>query len=500
MMKFRDIQLFVCILLLVTGCNDFLSENPNRGSNEPLNSVVQIEALLNNSSLLRTYTATSAFSSDDIGYTVDLYNFSPWSFNNNVLPFYVWDIEDIQNMSSDDFWEAQYKKIFTANLIINEIDEVNDLSGNQSTDYLAEAHFLRAVAYWQLVNIYCMPYAEETKEVLGLPLKRTTSYEESLVRANLHETYSFIENDLLKALTTSKIEIDKRWRVSQPAVYAMLARLYLFTCRYAEAEVCALKALESTRVELHDYNQLGHIDYCQWNSDWTEEIIVSYSELYGYNDLLFTDYQESYYSEVYHVTNSPFLIPSDNLISIFNQEDDLRFNQFFVKNGTLELGFEGFGDDILYRKFFSPDFYCDVIPAGPTVAEMLLTLAEVKARQDDWQGGMEVINVLRQKRFNMNSETALIATSQEEAILHIIEERHREMPFMMRWFDVRRLAFNETSFDDIELERTFYGVSGLQVDYVITDFKLPAKSKRYAQPLSNTEISRSRGQLLQNLY
>ena len=131
---------------------------------------------------------------------------------------------------------------------------------------------------------------------------------------------------------------------------------------------------------------------------------------------------------------------------------------------------------------------------------MLLTLAEVKARQDDWQGGMEVINVLRQKRFNMNSETALIATSQEEAILHIIEERHREMPFMMRWFDVRRLAFNETSFDDIELERTFYGVSGLQVDYVITDFKLPAKSKRYAQPLSNTEISRSRGQLLQNLY
>ena len=160
MMKFRDIQLFVCILLLVTGCSEFLSETPNRGSNEPLNSVVQIEALLNNSSLLRTYTATSAFSSDDIGYTVDLYNFSPWSFNNNVLPFYVWDIEDIQNMSSDDFWEAQYKKIFTANLIINEIDEVNDLSGNQRTDYLAEAHFLRAVAYWQLVNMYCMPYSE----------------------------------------------------------------------------------------------------------------------------------------------------------------------------------------------------------------------------------------------------------------------------------------------------------------------------------------------------
>ena len=345
-----------------------------------------------------------------------------------------------------------------------------------------------------------MPHAELTKTELGLPLKRTTSYEESLVRATLEETFAFIEKDLFEALKTSRTDIDKRWRVSQPAVYAMLARLCLFTCRYAEAEMYAQKALESTRVGLHDYNELGHIDYYQWNSDWTEEVIVSYSELYGYSDMQFTDYQESFYSEVYHVNRYPLMIPSEGLLSLYNQEEDLRYSQFFVRNGTLELGFEGFGEDILYRKFFSPNFYCDIIPAGPTIGEMLLTLAEAKARQGDWLEGMEMMNLLREKRYIADSDYVLKAISEEDAILQILEERHREMPFMMRWFDVRRLAYNEMTADDLELRRTFYGVANSQVDYIETYYTLPVKSKRYAQPLSNTEISRSRDQLLQNRY
>ena len=148
MKKNKYILLIATLLLTVTGCNDFLSENPNRGSDEPLNSVVQLEALLNNSSLLRTYTATSAYSSDDNGYTIEMYDASPWSFDNTILPFYVWSIEDVQNMVVDDFWEAQFKKVFTANLIINEIDEVTDLTEKDKSDFLAEAYFIRAVAYW----------------------------------------------------------------------------------------------------------------------------------------------------------------------------------------------------------------------------------------------------------------------------------------------------------------------------------------------------------------
>ena len=54
--------------------------------------------------------------------------------------------------------------------------------------------------------------------------------------------------------------------------------------------------------------------------------------------------------------------------------------------------------------------------------------------------------------------------TQQNAIEKILEERHREMPFIMRWFDIRRLAYNETDFDDVTVERDFYEVSDNSVN------------------------------------
>ena len=75
------------------------------------------------------------------------------------------------------------------------------------------------------------------------------------------------------------------------------------------------------------------------------------------------------------------------------------------------------------------------------------------------------------------------------------------MPFIMRWFDIRRLAFNETSYDDVTVERDFYQVSDNAANYdVVSHSVLPVKSKRYAQPIVYTEITRSNHQIEQNAY
>ncbi|ULT26833.1 RagB/SusD family nutrient uptake outer membrane protein [Sphingobacterium sp. E70] len=63
----------------------------------------------------------------------------------------------------------------------------------------ADAHFIRAMSYWILVNNYCAPYAAANMNSLGLPLKRTVDYEESLKRASLKETYDFILADIEEA-------------------------------------------------------------------------------------------------------------------------------------------------------------------------------------------------------------------------------------------------------------------------------------------------------------
>lgn len=174
----------------------------------------------------------------------------------------------------------------------------------------------------------------------------------------------------------------------------------------------------------------------------------------------------------------------------------MRFKHFFNKYALWEQGIGGFGDDILYHKFK------DKIQAGPTVPEMLLTEAEVLARQGKWQEAMPLVNTLRQARISQDADDIdLSADNQEEAVKAILEERHREMPFVMRWWDVRRLSCNETTYDDVTLERTFYRVSDNAVDDSELDhYVLPVGSKRYAQPIINLEVTRSNGQIEQNTY
>lgn len=499
--KYINSLIIGIILTTLSSCNDYLSEYPNKGSNQPLTTEAQVEALFNNSKWLTSLSYASAYSSDDIGFTTAMYDAASYNFSTDMLPHYVWSIEDIETAGSDELWDEQFNRIFTANLILNEIDEITDLKDADRVEYLAQAHFLRAMAYWQLANIYCLPYSKENAEEPGLPLKQTTSYEEDLTRATLQQTYQFIENDLKEALNTQRADVEKRWLVSKPAVEAMLARFYLFTEDYTQAASYATQALKSNKVTLQDYNELGHVEGSVWSNLQGDNLTVEYSELYGYSALQYTDYQELYYSEMYKLVSSPRLIPSLSLIALYDKDNDLRYRQFFVKNGAAEFGIEGFGDDLLYRKFYDGLTYQDMLPSGPTIAEILLTLAEAEARQGNYTQAMTTVNNLREKRMANGSDYPLDASSQNEAIQKIIDERHREMPFMMRWMDIRRLAYNDDSTDDVTLTRSFYKIKNRVTDIGnIETYNLSAPSRRYAQPLPNVEISRSKGQLKQNEY
>ena len=231
------------------------------------------------------------------------------------------------------------------------------------------------------------------------------------------------------------------------------------------------------------------------------EDVVMRSEFYTYSPNQMTDYQEMYYSQYFAAESGIYLIPSATLTALYDQENDLRYEQFFNKNGLWDAWLSGFGDDIMYRKFYHY-IWGDYTPSGPTVPEMLLTQAEALARMNKVSEAMNLVNQLRKARMRSGSDgVELTANNQQEAILQIIDERHREMPFIMRWFDIRRLAFNETAYDDVVVERSFFSVEQNIVDtskgYLYT---LPVKSRRYAAPLPNKDIARSGNQIVQNEY
>lgn len=490
----KIIYLAAFCAFLLTSCNDYLDTVQNKGNDEVLSSSKQVEALFGNSRTFNTPAGLNTAASDDYGMTIELNDMLGY-VDENLLNGMTWNVQDVAaSQYGDQTWEAEYNKIFTANLVISQIGEIKDLTEANRTEYLAQAHLMRATAMWNLVNTYCMPYSRETASEPGLPLKTSTSYEENVARSTLQQTYDFILADLEEALKTANTGIadNRRWAVSKPAVEALMARYYLFTQDYEQAAKYASEALKCGDAELVDYNDLPFRP-----SDISLEgqvETVNYSSLYRYGDNQVANFKENYLSQYYTVEQ--VLVPSESLMQLYDQATDLRFRHFFNKYALWEQGIGGYGEDIVYNKFK------ERIQAGPTVAEMLLTEAEALARSGKWQEAMVLVNKLRVARIDRTAEDIMLeAGSQQEAVEKILEERHREMPFIMRWFDIRRLAFNETSYDDVTVERDFYQVSDNAVnDDVVSHYVLPVKSKRYAQPIVYTEIARSNHQIEQNAY
>ena len=122
---------------------------------------------------------------------------------------------DANNVQSEDYYQSMYEIIFRANNILNFID-VADVS-NQSA-YSAEAKFLRAIAYFNLVRLYG-----------PVPLVTTvvgpTESELLFTRVAVDQVYAQITSDLQEAIDN----LDNRFksRASKAAAQGILAKVYL---------------------------------------------------------------------------------------------------------------------------------------------------------------------------------------------------------------------------------------------------------------------------------
>lgn len=499
-MKLLNILLLVGLIAAVSGCKAYLEEEPTRQST--IKTADQLEALINNATQFSAdgtpgnggTNGTAGYSTDDTEIPLDAYaanTAGKWTIDN--LYFYTFKIDEIIGISSDPVWNGEYRKIFTANLVLSNIDRVTG-EPELKSELRADAHFIRAYSYWVLVNHHCLPMTDANKNEpgLGLPLKLTTDYEEPFSRSTLKETYDLILADMNEAKKTSRTDVDltKPWRVSKKAVDAFLSRYYLFLGNYTESLTHTNSALASTNAVLVDFHTI--VAGTQQNYTAPVASIIN-SEFYDYTAVKFLFWKE-FYLPRFSYQSSQWLIPSTALRNLYDQANDLRFKWLFLQNSNRRFSIVSHN---LYRyAFFSDGRY---IPTGPTVAEMLLNKAEILARQGNVADAMTTVNLLRAKR--LNTPDPLTATTQDEAIAKVLEERRRELPFSFRWYDIRRFSVNNYPADDVTVTRTFYKVNVGSVDITTTQtYTLPVGSKRYAVPINGVEIMASKNEITQNQY
>lgn len=509
MKRYNHILLILAVILFAS-CDDFLNEPPNKSDSVVPTTTEQLGYLFNGTAgngerINEEGNKDLNFGSDDFGFLTRLEENNPGLYDIDVAHYATWDVEYLPVQDNRGYFSAEWKKIFTANLVLSELGNVTESENEPKEALKAEAHFIRAYSYYQMVNTYCLPYSAENMSELGLPIKESTSFEESAERVSLQETWDLIMSDLEKALELSRelklVDAGYRtWRASTPAINAFAARVYLTMGDYTSALNYANKALADHSVMM-DYNtDMRYSAIPTFVDDNTGtgnkvEILYPYTSDAQGSSVNMMAWKELYFYRF--LSNGHWnYFASDELLALYDQTYDLRFKYHMVEDYSLTRGCS-----LSHPAYI---FFFDKIPSGPTVAEMLLVKAECQARLGQWSEGMTTVNELRAKRMDNTAPVNVInlsASNQDEAIAQILEERRRELPFTQRMFDIRRYNNNSYAADDVTLTRNFYEVGEYAVNPTVeTTYTLDKKSRKFARPIPQSVIDVTEGLLKQNTY
>ena len=223
--------LYILSLSIVVSCHDdlnqspidpdsFTEENVFASVNETKGALAKLYA-----SLALTGQNGPAGSPDIADIDEGFSQFSRMLFNLNEITtdhaVVGWGdpgLPDLHGMywsSSNDFTEAMYYRLAQAVSFSNSfIKNASELSGEEVNVFIAEARFLRAYAYYNLLDLYGnVPLTTEISTELPTQSNRT-------------ELFNFIESELME-IESTLLASNEYGRVDNIAAHALLSRLYL---------------------------------------------------------------------------------------------------------------------------------------------------------------------------------------------------------------------------------------------------------------------------------
>lgn len=144
--------------------------------------------------------------------------------------------------SIDTWWNTLYEGIKRANVVIEKVAAI-DFDTNLKKRYIAEASFLRALYYFDLVRAWG-----------GVPKVTVVDSPSGLSRSSSQEIYSLIISDLLVAMDGLPEKSDypstEMGRATKGASKALLSKVYLFQGDWVNAEKYALEVINSGQYSL----------------------------------------------------------------------------------------------------------------------------------------------------------------------------------------------------------------------------------------------------------
>ena len=439
MLKYIYTTLIGAVLLTVVGCRKYVEVDPVNV--KILKQTSDYQALLYNSGVLElSYTnplyACDDMESDDIRWQTAL------SVTNANI--YSWAERFYSETEEDADWQKFYQQLYLCNTVINGVLDSEGGTEAQKQSILASALLHRSFIFHTLVNIYAKQYdATSAATDPGIPLVMSTEFFTNLSRATVAQVYEQVESDLTKALPALNNTPDYPTNASKAGVYSMLARVHLDKRNFSEAKRYAELALSLKGTLLN----LGMTT--------THPVRILHPE-----NIFFK-----------RVSMFPLSVPLTASLENLFDRNDIRYTRYTAPASVF------WNPNFTNRAYAKQREIYDGINNGPSVPEMMLIKAECEARENSPSAAVATLNVLRQNRFRPEHYTPLTASSSEQALRLVVDERRRElMGTGIRWFDQRRLAKDTGLIPTVT--RIFKGVT----------ITLAPNSNRYTFPIADKYI------------
>jgi hypothetical protein len=413
----KTLIIFLYLNFLFTGCDDFVETD--RPNSQLTTAAVFEDVTTANAAMTDIYAQmrengfingkTSGLScllgvyGDELesyqsGNTADFYNNSILASNAVVLSL----------------WNSSYNQIYSANLVIEGVENSASLSENDRNQLKGEALFVRAFTHFTLMNTFGeIPYIDNTDYETNSTAPRTST------EILFNKTIADLETAI--ALLPENYLGPERIRPNKGTANALLARVYLYHNDYTEAANTASAVLNDGSTYTWE-NNLDNI-FLKTSTTTIWQLASGSAGANSYEGSTF----------IFHA-GPPTRVALSNAFVLGFEVGDMRRSHWIreVTDGT--------------TFWFHPFKYKQDVQTGSSVeysiilrlSEQYLIRAEARARLGELESAKEDLNKIRNTAGLGNTP----ALTQEEILSAILEERKHELftEHGHRFFDLKRLG------------------------------------------------------------
>ena len=271
--------IYLIAFSLIIGSCDALDQNPSTSvtTDTAITDVTDLANAVNGAYYVATYGTILTMASE-LAIYADLVgpdSYQPSSAGQNASRMAQFSLTPADTYN---IYYYLYSALASVNNAIAKGQQLEDQEG--AAPYIAELHTLRGLFHFHLAVMFApLPTSGNTNR-MGLVLSdRVFDIDYIGSRATLDETYSFIVNDLSKAIATGLNKQRNTGHANYWAALGLRARAYLYWGKYAEALADCEEIIAEAPYSLYSIEEYPKV----WSQQGAAEMMLEYLQTDTYN-------------------------------------------------------------------------------------------------------------------------------------------------------------------------------------------------------------------------